>query len=372
MATKTVTKSHVVTPEQLISKSSFLDVLNNESTIRDLVEAMLAYWDYDLDSQRPGPAVVHGDTVAASDLDLACLLSTLAKRNAVIILPKYMSGGPSNENKGQHLISKDNRRGQLIRLNSNQQYFSFSALVQDMNVMNEDGSLGAPRNFYIVGKDGRWHPGWESIQFVADAKENKFIGTYGIAVGDNVAFNTFVSPRRWTAFYGPYYLLSKLMIRRLEVEAKVLKSALTAYKSASDGASKSRYSKNSKDKSAFATTKVKVPVMTVEVDADTYGSLNTSGLSKWELEATLKRVNGWLPALRFATRATELAWYKHKGEQGGRPAWVTKEFEDCRIGRTNWRGLQASSYLPVSLEDDIRLRYRIRASTVEMSAKTAS
>lgn len=379
------------------SKDSFTNVLARGRDIDDLVEAIRDSWSYSLEDRRPGPAILHDGRVKATDLDLACLLSTLAKRKAVVILPKYMSatrkkaGGASGGTGGtstQTLISPENRRGQLIRLSSNQDYFSFSALVIDQNVLDtaNGGSLGAPRYFHILGKDGRWHPGWDSIQFVADAKENDFIKQYGLAVGAEMAFKQFVNPDRWTAFYSPHYLITKLAITRLEEEVKTLRARIKTLKDATskpDGVGTStsmgvgsakpeRDSEESKVK--FPTKNVEVPIFEAEIDATFNGKErqpgNYTGLDS--LNAMLSRItNEQLPELRFATRVTELAFYKAKGEKAGIPGFAVESnritmWGDEVIKRTSWRALNSAR---MTMETGCSLRYRIRSKTIEVDDK---
>ena len=217
-----------------------------------------------------------------------------------------------------------------------------------------------------MGKDGRWHPGWDTINFVPDAKENTFLSK--ISNKMSVAFEHFVNPNRRTAFYGSYYLQTRLAIQRLEEEGsqirKLMKTMTAPPKAtAPDGGwSKS----DSGSEKSWRSQEVKVPIMEVEIDAGSIskGTFDFKGLGYGDLQARLKTIdNEFLTALRFNARATELAFYKGRGEQAGVPSWIKQSWSPALIGRTEWRRLASPNSLPVDL------RYRIRAKSIEMPVK---
>jgi len=396
MQTTTGTSSNgkAVQTRSAVDATAFKNVLDREKNIDDLVKLTRDEWAYNLEDRRPGPAVLHDGRVKPTDLDLACLLSTLAARKAVVVLPKYMSAAPKKGGKaatnGQTLIDPNNRRGQLIRLSSNQEYFSFSALVVDQNVLDTSngGSFGAPRYFHIIGKDGRWHPGWDSIQFVADAKENDFIKHYGLAVGSQMAFKQFVAPERWTAFYGHHYLMTKLLITRLEDEAGLLRQRIKGVKALQPKSTGTTTSfEKDEDSVKFPKSKMEVPIFEAEVDADAefHGvtsfflgatghmtertGLTFSMLSM--LEERLKLVqHDYLPDLRFAARVTELAFYKAHGEKAGIPSFAltnaASRWSDQTVKRTTWRAFN----IPPTMGSNMTLRYRIRSRTIDVDSRT--
>lgn len=335
------------------------------------IYSLREHWKYNLTDRRPGPAVLQDGNVKPTDLDLACLLATLADRKAVVTLPKYLSDGSNSSAKraqNQQILGGD-RRGKLLKLSSNEEYFSFNMLVQDMAVQDmTTGELGAPRYFHVLGKDGNWHPGWESINFVADATENEFIKQYGLDVASQVAFKNFVSPDRWTAFYGQYYLLTKTVIARLVEEAKLVRAQVKAERDADRTATMTGggFEKDTSEQT-FARRTIRVPVFEADVDAPFVATFaatipNAKDRLKW-LESSLSE-------LRFAARATELAWYKANGKAGGYekaglPAFVRGvKWEDETIKRTTWRRLTGPSIIP-----GCSLRYRIKAKDVEISAR---
>lgn len=354
---------------RLIDSDNFRRVLDLGEPIDDIITTLQEHWEYNIEDRRPGPAYVQNDELQPTDLDLACLLSTLAKRKAVVILPRYMGDGTTKKassNGVQTVLSADNRRGQITRLTSNQDYFSFSMAVNDQNVMNTaTGQLGAPRNFLIIGKDGRWHPGWDTIKFAADAKENDFIAKFNLAVNGDMAFKQFVHPGRRASFFGQYYFLTKTVIQRLEEEARALRAEIKAVKVKQAKAEKFHFERDDTEDS-FGKTTVRVPIFTAEVDVPFVGNPLTDPQALDEMEARLKTIDyGYLPSLRFATRATELAFYKGRGEQGGIPTWSKASFGDMNIKRTHWRVLK---YGQTMFGHDVALRYRIRAKEVEVAS----
>ena len=352
----------------LMTADTFERVLDPEDQINDIVGTLQDHWEFNLEDRKPGPAILHGGQIKATDLDLACLLSTLAKRHAVVVLPKYLSGSTKKASvPGQTLISADHRRGNLIRLSSNQEYFSFSLLVQDMNVQNADGSLGAPRYFHILGKDGRFHPGWESISFVPDAAENKFISQFGLDVKGSIPFDTFVHPSRWVSFYSPYYLLTKLVISRLEDEASVIRARIKELKSKQAKAEKGYTFQKDDSDTSFKTRTITVPVFEASVvptnDQEFDYPYFETNLE--DAQADLKETESALSDLRFATRTTELAFYKARQEKAGIPASVNRvgDWETETVKRTNYRQLVIN---PVRNGPTLNLRYRTRAKDIEI------
>lgn len=360
----------------LITSDVFARVFDRTAPINDIVGALSEHWEYSLEDRRPGPAILADGNVKPTDLDLACLLATLAKRKAVVILPKYLVSGTKRSTNGQTVISADNRRGQLLRLSSNKEYFSFSALVQDMNVLNADGSLGAPRYFHILGKDGRFHPGWDSIHFVPNAPENDFVKKYGLDVAGQIPFDRFVHENRWTSFYGQYYFLTKCVIDRLEAEAKVIRVEMKRLKTLDTKAetAPAHWRQDNKDESEVNFTKrtIAVPVFEVAVDAPVVGEFKYTATALDVAKEALKDREAALNDLRFAARVTELAWYKKNGQAGGYeragfPAWIKgAKWETYRATTTSWRRL-ALGQLAVG-QKDVALRYQCRRKNIEVAA----
>lgn len=366
------------THSNILSPDTFDRVFDRSENIDDIADTLKDHWKYSLADRRPGPAILQDGNVKPTDLDLACLLATLAERKAVITLPKYVSDGTgSRANPGQQVLSGD-RRGKLTRLTSSEEYFSMNIGIIDMSVQDmTTGELGKPRTMHVLGKDGNWHPGWDTINFVADATENAFIKQNGLDVSAQVAFKNFVQPERWTAFYGQYYSFTKMVIDRLVEEAKVVRARVKYLKSRQPKTTTTAGSIFEKDttEDSFPKRTIKVPIFEAEVDASYYGDLpDEDSYDDGHAQTRLKQLESSIAELRFAVRATELAWYKANGKAGGYekagfPAWVrAARWEDQTIKRTTWRRLVIHS-ASADIIAGTTLRYRIRAKEIEVAAR---
>lgn len=325
--------------------------------------SLAQHWSYDLAKRQPGPAVLSAKGIQPTDLDLACLLMTLAERKAMIFLPTYQ-GVSTARSTTTTVLSATDRRGKLLRVSSNQEFFSFSILVNDLNVVNNaTGEVGAPRYFTIIGKDGKKNPGWESLSFVPNAKENEFIEKFGLSVQHNLAFKTFVQPERWSAFFSPYYTMSKVLLQRLEAENKLLRQRMKELqRSQPQSKGAADYSVSSEDKAEKSKLrKVEVPLFESEVihkkmESDKVSFSLPEGDDTFEdRQQQLKQREELIASLRFSTRVTEYAFYRARGEKAGLPVGIKGQWASAA---RNWRELE--------VEDDVTLRYRIRKKTVEI------
>ena len=94
-------------------------IANKSSNLEDNIEHVKSFWSYDLYSRKPGPAYDKDGIFKGTDLDLACFLYELVDRKAVINIPVYKGFRQKKFKSGQTLISKENRHGEIITLNSN-------------------------------------------------------------------------------------------------------------------------------------------------------------------------------------------------------------------------------------------------------------
>lgn len=370
----TAKKQIAATIKRLIHGDTFGRVLDRSVDVQDVIDTLVEHWEFNIEDRRPGPALVDPEsgTLQPTDLDLACLAQTLARRKAVVVMEKgYESTDvrkDSAKSTGQKAIGAP--LGMLTALVSNEDLLTFSGRMNNLAILNtkDGGSLGAPRTYRFVGKDTRWHPGYHGMTFVADAKENEFLKKFDLARDGEVAFKNFVHPQRWTSFYGQYYFLTKVVIARLEEEARSLYAFIKTNKDAKakKASSYDATQKPESDDAGFKTTKMEVPVFNAEPDAPFRGefSMPTS------VEEAEKHRNailyGMLPALRFPVRATELAFYKRLGERAGFPSWIRNAgWEDFRIKNTVWRRLVYGQLMPG--QQGIALRYRIRSKLEDVA-----
>jgi hypothetical protein len=356
-------------------------ILNREAPIDDLIDTLLDHWGYDMYSRKPGPAYYANGEFNATDLDLACFMSALVDRKAVIILPHYESKRAKTIREGERVLSTKNRHGQVQGLTANKEVFSFSVRIIDQNVVQAGtevtpDTVGAFRNFMLVDIDGTWHDGWSRIEFMPSAKENKFLEEKQLWTGNTVVFKNFVHPNRWISFYGQYYLLTKALIDRLEQENKFLNSEVKRLQSKGikfpvfGEGSKKEWPHTEKGESQS----VVVKAFEAEIDLPFYGDFKSALATQEGLvhADTVARVlkNKVLPQLRFATRATELAFYKAGCKDKGFPAWISgTSWESNYVEkgkRTPWERLILTQLFPG--QKGIALRYRVYDKTERIAA----
>lgn len=353
-------------------------ILDRTRDVTGLETQLLEHWAYDLYARRPGPALLENGVLTPTDLDLACFLSALVQRQAVINLPTYKARRARTEREGEVVLSKDNRHGKIVGLTANKEAFSFSVRILDQNVMqagSEDApdSTGAFRNFMLVDVDGAWHDGWKKIQFVPTAKENAFLTDKSLWTGNQIVFTNFVHPNRWTSFFGQYYFLTKALIQRLEEEnqfyrteeKRLLASGLAFPRSGEH--SKKEWPKTEKTGEDKAIT---VPAFEAEVDVPWTGaftSLATTEDALFSNSAKIKaRQYTVLPELRFAARATELAFFQSmKQRHPAFPSWIKgaawEEGYVLKGKRTAWNRLPLVQLFPG--QTSFALRFRVYEKT---------
>jgi len=382
-------KKVAATLKEISGSEIYARIMDPKDELEDLIEEVKGWWKFDLFGRSPTRALVDegGNLLKPTDLDLACFLAALASRNAVIKLPTYKVRRPRQLRDDEWVTSAENRHGKLVGLTSNKEAFSFSALMIDANVVrqvtDEKQEVGAFRNFMIVDLDGHFYDGWRVIEFVPSRKENDFLARRGLWTDDKIVFDRFVHPNRWVSFFGQPYVLTKILIARLEAEARDL------YYQANTPLDLVSASEDEKDgEGARASTgsskSEKVRSFAAEVDSPTP---LPEGFPTYEREAAaarLKKVRyADLPELRFAARATELAFCQRarcfdalvaEGELPGEgpppepfPGWISgTKFEDHLIKRTTWRRVVLHQDVPFM--KGLAIRYRVRWKSERVAA----
>ena len=320
------------------------------------IETVAGYWNYDLFGRNPAPAYIGDDgNVVCTDLDLATFLYTLVERGAVIMMPNYKSSRGSSVKEGQMVTSKQNRHGKLTGLTANKDSFSFGIKIFDMNVITTD-SVGDYRNFIITNFEGGFYSGWDKISFLPTAEENQFISESGIAAGNSIYFKNFTHPNRWISFFGHKYFITKAMIDRLTEECQFYHTCIKemlaqgiTYPESGEGAKTDWGTTSSKGE----TKAIKVDCFEVEIDVPIVGNYTKPDYNQKNLimltEKRKRYVYNLLPRLRFATRATEMAYVNMVKAQPTRepfPMWIQnadweKEYrvmnpESGRKGNKKW------------------------------------
>lgn len=321
----TLPKRVAYTLKNILEHPLMSKILDKSKNINDVINEVWGWWTYDLFNRKPGPAYDEDGIFIGTDLDLACFLYELAGRRAVINLPEYKSIRPSSRKEGQMIVSKENRHGCLLGLNANKETFIFSVRIKDMNVMSSD-SVGDYRNFSITDFSGNWYEGWKKIEFIPNVEENKFLSESRILENNHITFKNFSHPNRWTSFFGQYYFITKVLIDRLTEEASYFNSEIK--KMLKEGI---KFPENEKGiefewphKEVEEGKSIKVKAFQVEIDVPKNNSsfqiydYNQDNLVRL---SNLRRyyIYDLIPKLRFATRATELSYYKC---QQNMPAWL--------------------------------------------------
>jgi hypothetical protein len=382
------------TLRDLPNSELFQRILDPGDDCLDLIDQLIRHWSYDLYERRPRPALLENGALQPTDLDLACFLSALVDRKAVIILPTYKSRRAPTKREGEIVVDKNNRHGHVLGLTANKEVFSFSIRMHDVNVIGKDADgndyVGAFRNFMLVDLDGDWYDGWKSIRFMPSRSENDFLNNNSLWTGNTVYFKNFVHPNRWVSLYGQWYMLTKVLVARLraensariaEVKAKQAaglkfpekgEGARTVWPESEEGPSKPE----------------KVPAFEAEVDADIPTDFppfpeTQAGLIACQARQTLLQYN-LTPMLSFAVRATELAFAKKANSFSVLPTRQDEEEDEERIAnpppepfpssirgakwehgykikRTKWNRLVLHQELPFM--KGFAIRYRVKRKT---------
>lgn len=302
-------------------------ILDRSCPIHTAIDEALSWWNYDLLMRKPSPAYNEYGIFRGTDLDMACFLYALAGRGAVINIPYYKSQTPTQLREDQQLKSRNNRNGELLSVGANKDFFSFNIKIMDQNVIGED-KVGDYRTFSLTDKDGSWYDGWKEIQFEPTLKENRFITENQLWSGHKILFTNFIHPNRWTSFFGHHYVISKMLIDRLEEEAKFLNSEMKRIQAegikfpdsdddtAVPQAHKYEYGDSvSKQFTAF-NTMVYIPDSQIAGSYDQYATTQSALLICYNRRKTMRQA---IAKLRFMTRATE---YAHFINPDRFPAWM--------------------------------------------------
>lgn len=347
-------------------------ICDRSAGINDVIQTLRDYWRYDLYTRHPGPAYFEDGQLVMTDLDLACFMSALAERHAVINLPTYKRRRAKTVREGEHVVSATNRHGQIVGLVANQESFAFGVLINDANVMTAGGGgadgIGAYRNFLLTNLDGKFWEGWDRIEFLPTAKENDFLTDRKLWTGHTLYFQNFVHPNRWISLYGSYYFLTKALIQRLEEESTFLRTErkrLTALGYGGNGHGEAAAPATKKTTLKEESVPTKITAFQAEVDVPMSGAFmpqdNLANVSR-----LLKQYADALSALRFAARASELAFAKYHGEDR-RPGWLkTAAWEDGYVQpgkRIKWRRLVVKDLRPEGQDFDLAIRYRLWTKT---------
>lgn len=300
--------------ENLSKNNMVKSILDKSRDLTDVTEEVLSWWDINLDLYKRTPKVKYLEEIKTSDLDMSTVLFSLCKRNAVIKFPQYKSYTARVKKEGQELTSPENRHGKVVGVFSNKRTFSFGVRLVDANIMSSS-EIGDYRNFLVLDYDGNWYSGWNYIDFIPTEQEKEFIDA--IVNSDNVIyFDNFVHPNRWISLYGKYYFITKMLIDRLDEEARdydrQIKNMLTNNIQPIEEERTSEKIEYQEDRSNL----VPKTVRSLEVEVVTpegHGEIPQYEHNSENLTHLIRKKrhirNKIIPRLRFNTRATELAFF---------------------------------------------------------------
>lgn len=309
----------------ILENPMVLDMLDRTKSMYDIMYEALSWWDYDLFHRKPSPAYDEYGIFKGTDLDLACFLYSLAGRGAIINIPFYKTHSKTTIREDQVLKSKENRHGELIGVGSNKLFFSFNIKIIDQNVIGEN-KVGDFRTFSLTDKTGNWYDGWKSIQFEPTLKENKFITEHSLWSGNHIVFKNFIHPNRWTSFFGQHYIITKILIERLEDECSHFNSEIKRLQDAgikfpagvgpTSYVSTTTYGDSHQEKFKAFECKIHIPQSHITGE---YAKVNENTPELVSIYELRKNYNKALDKLRFMTRATEYAHYKNPEYM---PSWL--------------------------------------------------
>lgn len=257
-------------------------------------------------------------------LDFQSMMYHLNKEGVVINLPKYNAMRGTVLKEGQNLVSKENRHGKVVGLSCSKNLWTFGFRIIDANVAMRTES-GDFRVFNVVNINGEWYQGWERIEFMPDAEENKFLEK--LSSDNKVTFQDFISKQRRFNLYSFQYFMMKILMIRLEDEIQYL-----------GGLIKLMYSKGitlpEEDKKVWPEQtrlgnekKITVKSVTFEVDIPPLtGEYPMIELNLDTLKETIKRKKyltyGVKSRVQFYLRGEEYANFKFASEEKPFPHWM--------------------------------------------------
>jgi len=312
------------TLKNLLTNPLVVQILDRTADMTPVIEEVSSWWNYDLMTRKPSPAYNEYGIFQGTDLDLACFLYGLVGRKSVINIPFYKSHSRAKVREDQKLTSKSNRNGQLTSVGAHKHFFSFNISIIDQNVIGED-QVGAFRTFSLTDKYGEWYDGWSKVQFVPTIKENRFITENRLWSGNTIYFNNFIHPNRWTSFFGHHYVITKMLMERLEDEAKFLYGHVKAMQAEGitfpkgDGPASYDYEYGKGVQKKFPAFEAVIYIPESQISGD-YRNIEHN---QENLISSYRRRTSYIytiiPSLRFMTRASEFAHYKNSDRM---PAWL--------------------------------------------------
>lgn len=337
-------------------------IMDKNENLEDTIFNVKKFWSFDMYSRMPSHTL-ENNKVVGTNLDLACVLYTLAERCAIISIPEYKSLRPKTL--GESKVNGA-RTGKIISLSSNKDLFSFSVKIFDEIV--EDY-----RNFCITDPNGDLY--LSSFKWEPTDEENKYLTENEIYFTDQNYFKYFIHPNRWTSFYGQNYFITKALIERITDECKNWFTQIKRMQKngieypQTDKESAKSWPKKIKENGKS----VKFESLEVEVDFPMFNEYKIYEDTQANLIilTSLRKYNTYtlLPILRFATRCSELAFHKYSDNQ--LPSWIgggTKWENGFKLPQKRIKWDRLKIVQPAVGEFSIAIRKRIKTKS-EIMAK---
>lgn len=312
-----------------LKKLEMRNILDLSIDMENTIDIISKKWEYDIISNK------------SINVDMVSFLYSLLNRNAIVVIPKYKASTVAqNLNEKIHIIP-ENRHGRLVGIQGNSKTFSFTIKIIDMNVINGD-KIGELRCFRLTDPEGNWYKGIDKLQVVSPNK-NKL--TEDITYNNDIKFDYFIDPKRWTQFYSEKYFITKSLINRLKVESSHYYSCIK--KMLDDGI---KYP--SEKQSTWASTEQKgekklIKLFMSEVFHSDYNNefpVLTSNQNNL-VDLTNRRnkfIYSIIPKLNFIIRAIEYSFFKVNNNNNNIiPDEIKEKFgdikwENIKIKRTEW------------------------------------
>ncbi len=357
----------------------------NHAVDQKLVSTIVGQSIFGWEHRNPKPALDEQGNFVGTDLDLLSFMVPMAARRAVIEIPHYRSRRANVSNPNERHVGSS-RFGVITGLVSNDKVNSFSVQILDNSIVATDPvterqTVGKPRNFMLVDIDGEWHEGWEQIIWDPTRAENAFLSEKALWTGNSVQFSYAVHPNRWQSVFGAPYMLLKILVARLDDEARfyraevkrlqalgyrfpVYQSEVINYFGKSGGKKGRNFA--TRPSAAPKSRQLRIETLEAILDLPTFrGEYTPVEQSPEGLAFAYKRQRflTWKlkPQAQFVIRADELAYLKY-GE-GRIATWMGDltwgSFRAYR-GRIVWGRLQ--------LTPEVALRMRLRAVTQTVAA----
>ena len=349
-------------------------IMDRTQTIdEEFIGAIIAQGIMSYEGRNPRPALDENGDFQCTDLDLLSFLMPIAARGAVIEIPRYRNRRRIVKRQGERKIGS-NQFGPITGMVSNKDVFSFSVRIHDKTIVVKDPQtgeeeIGAFRSYTVVDCDGYWCNGWDRIVWDPSAEENEFLSRNKLWTGNTVYFKNYVHPNRWQSVYGAPHLLKKMLVARLDDEArfyraevKRLLDAKIAFPVGEKKPFRPTVATGEAEKIEVETMDMQLAIPAFSVQHESVPLTQEGLLSAHRRQKLL--TYSWKPAVQFGVRANEAAFMCYGLDGGVKIAhWMD--------GRTfePWKKTPRSAeFNRMVLSNDMALMYRLKTKTEHVSA----